>query len=57
MGVKRCSEDKNYSNVHNLLSGIKVQKDLNISDFVACIYDGKWWIGIILNVYMDEDDI
>jgi len=57
VGVKRCSEDDNYSIVHNLLSGIKVQKDLNISDFVACIYDGKWWIGIILNIYMDEDDI
>ena len=41
VGVKRCSEDENYSIVHNLLSGIKVQKDLNISDCVAYCYDGK----------------
>ena len=35
IGVKRCSEDENYSLKHNLLSKYYVPVDIKVSDYVA----------------------
>ena len=57
--VKRCSEDLEYSLKHNLL-GIQ-QKYTSIciesSDYVACVYESKWWVGLVIEVDRENQDV
>ena len=55
--MKRCSEDENYSLKHNLLSKYYVPVDIKVSDYVACVYDNNWWIGIACEVDEENNDI
>ena len=57
IGAKRCSEDEQYSLKHDLLQDQQVLKKVNAFEFVACLYDLKWWIGIALEVNDEEGDI
>ena len=57
--VKRCSEDLEYSLKHNLL-GIQ-QKHTSIciesSDYVACVYESKWWVGLVIEVDRENQNV
>ena len=57
VGAKRCSEDKQHALKHDLLQEEQVHKKVNVFDFVACLYDLKWWIGIAMDVNDEEGDI
>ena len=34
----------------------KVHIEVKMMDFVACTYDSKWWIGLVLEVNTNEQD-
>jgi len=44
------SEDTELTLVHNFNINSKVSHDFTILQYVACIYETKWWIGTILEI-------
>ena len=56
VAVKRCSDDNEYVLHQNLLHKPTVVK-VEISDFVACIYEQKWWIGIVTDIDSQQSDL
>ena len=57
--MKRCSkseiEDMRFDINKNLNIGHDIM-NLSQNQYVACIYDNNWWIGIIESVNDDEKD-
>ena len=53
--MKRTSEDKEPSYVHNFKNQTKQNFVVQVLDYVSCPYDNKWWMGIITNVDQEED--
>ena len=52
--MKRKSEDKEPSYVHNFKNQ-KQNSVVQVFDYVSCLYDNKWRVGIITNVDDEED--
>ncbi len=57
VGAKKCSENQEFYSKHNLLSKVDAPEGLHLCDFVACIYDKKWWVGFVLDVNDDDGDV
>ena len=55
--MKRTSEDKEPSYVHNLKNQTKQSSVVQVLEYVSCLYDNKWWMGIITNVDKEEEDV
>ena len=53
--MKRTSEDKEPPYVHNFKNQTKQNSVFQVLDYVSCLYDNKWWVGIIANV--DKEDV
>ena len=53
--MKRTSEDKKPSYVHNFKNQTKQNSVIQVLDYVSCLYDKKWWVGIIINVDKEKD--
>jgi len=54
----RCTKDIWYELVHDLCgSGNKEPIGTCIFDYVACIYDGTWWIGVVLEKNEEQLDV
>ena len=53
--MKRTSEDKEPSYVHNFKNQTKQNYVVQALDYVSCLHDNKWWVGIITNV--DKEDV
>ena len=51
--MKRTSQDKEPSYVHNFKNQTKLV--VQVLDYVSCLYDNKWPVGIITNV--DKEDV
>ena len=58
IAARRCSKDIQYDFVHDLYaSGNKEPISICIFDYVACIYDGTWWIFVVLEKNEEELDV
>ena len=55
--MKRTSEDKEPSYVHNFKNKTKQNYVVQVLDYLSCLYDNKWWVGIIINVDKEEEDV
>ena len=55
--MKRTSGDKEPSYVHNFKNQTKQNSVVQVLDYVSCLYDNKWWVGIITNVDKEEEDV
>jgi len=53
VAVKRCSEGKEFTLVHDFINKSKISHNYTVLQYVACVYEMKWWIGMI---YKDQDD-
>ena len=53
--MKRTSEDKEPSYAYNFKNQTKQNSVVQVLDYVSCLYDNKWWVGIITNV--DKEDV
>ena len=55
--TKRCSEDDDYVLTHNLYEhNESVIVELNSLDYFTCLYEQRWWVGIILEVDTEQGD-
>ena len=57
VGAKRCSDDTQYALVHNLLHQHAHEPAVNLSEYVCCVYDGRWFVGMILAINAENDDV
>ena len=53
------SEDKEFALEFDLVLGSKNQRaaKLAMSDFIVCLYDGHYWVGLIDEVDNENDDV
>ena len=59
IAYKRTSENDSFSGTHNFKGEIYkalTLKDVQENDFVACVYDDKWWIGMVEVINKEERD-
>ena len=57
IGMKRTSEDKELSYVHNFTNQTKQNSVVQVLDYLSYLYDNKWWVVIITNVDKEEEDV
>ncbi|XP_063604197.1 LOW QUALITY PROTEIN: uncharacterized protein LOC134779822 [Penaeus indicus] len=58
LAVKRCSEDQTYVLQHDVLGQTNIAMlDFEIFQYVACMYEGKWYVGIVMEVNQELNDI
>ena len=55
--MKRTSEDKEPSYVHNFKNQTKQSYVVQVLGYVSCLYDNRWWVGIITNVDKEEENL
>ena len=55
--MKRTSEGKEPSYVHNFKIQAKQNSVVQVLDYISCLYDNKWWVGVIANVDKEEVDV
>ena len=55
--MKRTSKDKEPSYVHSFKTQTKQNSLVQVLYYVSCLYDNKWWVGIITNVDKEEEDV
>ena len=55
--MKRTSEHKEPSYVHNFKSQTKQNSVCQVLACLSCQYDNKWWVGIMTNVDKEEEDV
>ena len=48
--VKRCSVQQAFTLSHNLSNDSNINLSFKPNQYVACIYDWYWWIGVIVTV-------
>ena len=48
--MERASGDKEPSYVNNIKNQTKQNSVGQVVDYASCLYDNKWWVGIITNV-------
>jgi len=56
IAVKRCSEDSLQTLVHDFKMKLHVTTDY-VLQYVACVYEAEWWVGIILEIDKDQGDV
>ena len=57
IAIKQCSEDKNYDLIYDFSIGTE-EKAVNFfaSGYVCCKWDNKIWIGMVLEIDMENKD-
>ena len=50
IGYKQTSEDSSFTGIHYFLNHSREDLQVAGNDYIACKYDGRWWIGLILEV-------
>ena len=55
VAVKRCSNDHSFVLQHNLHHQPSVVS-IDINDFISCLYEGTWWIGIVMEIDKEQND-
>ena len=50
IGYKRISEDSNFTGIYYFSNHGREDLQVAGNDYIACKYDGRWWIGLILEV-------
>ena len=51
------SWDEKNKNNHNFKSQTKGNSFGQVLGYVSCLYDNKWWVGIITNVDKEGEDV
>ena len=49
---KKMAEDESFNGTFLISGGSKVAQDdiiSDLSDYIAYLYGGKWWIGVVMN--------
>ena len=60
ISFKRTSEDTDVTGIFSFSderNDIPLVKDIKESDFVSCMYDNNWWIGLVQSVNIEEGDV
>ena len=58
IATKRCSEDGEIALVHSFISNTKVTEiEVFHFDFVCCLYEQQWWIGMVQDINKEEADV
>ena len=58
IAMKRCSEDENYDLIYNFSAGAETKiVQCVVSGYVCCKCDNKFWIGIVLEIDTENDDL
>ena len=59
ISYKRVSSDCQFTGTHNFFKTLVnvTINDIKIMSYVACIYDAKWWIGLVEEVDKCNNDI
>lgn len=55
LGMKRCSSDKDFVRRHNFAVPLEITQ-YDVLDYICCIYDNKWWIGVVLEAEEELSD-
>ena len=58
IATKRCSEDREIALVHNFNPNTTVT-DIEVFhfEFVCCLYEQQWWIGMVQDINKEEADV
>ena len=58
IAFKRCAEDESFAEMHNFLSTSQ-NADIHPKkqDFVASLYDEHWWVGLVVDVDTESNDV
>ena len=61
IAFKRCAEDESFAGSFNITGELEIKdvtiESIRLSEYVACTYDEKWWIGVIDEVSEVEQDV
>ena len=58
IATKRCSEDREIALVHSFIPNTTVAEiEVFHFDFVCCLYEQQWWIGMVQDINKEEADI
>ena len=60
ISFKRTSEDTDVTGTFSFSDetiGIPLVQDIKESDFISCIYDDHWWIGLVQSVDLEQGDV
>ena len=55
IATKRCSDDIPFVLQHNLYCQASVV-NVDINDFVSCLYENTWWIGLVMEIDNEQND-
>ena len=57
IAFKRVSIAESYSGTFSFVKPVIVcPSNIKVMDFLACKYDGNWWIGMVLEISNEEKD-
>jgi len=56
---KRVSDDSSFCGNHNFLSVAScfIASDIPLMKYVCCVYDSHWWIGLVVEIDVHENDL
>ena len=58
IATKRCSEDREIAFVHNFVPNTTVAEiEVFHFEFVCCLYEQQWWIGMVQDINKEEADV
>ena len=59
ISYKRVSNDSSLSGTNNFFEApVKFSaNDIKVMSYIACVYDEKWWVGLVEEVDKDNNDI
>ena len=61
IAFKRCAEDESFAGSYNITGELEIKdvtiESIRLSEYVACTYDEKCWIGVIDEVSEVEQDV
>ena len=57
ISYKRTAEDNNFKGCFSITGEKEISQYLpKKNDYVACLYDGKWWVSLVIDVSKEEED-
>ena len=57
IATKRCSEDGEIALVHSFSNTKIAEIKVFHFDFVCCLYEQQWWIGMVQDINKEEADV
>ena len=57
IATKRCSDDNSFVLIHSLYCQAFNVENVHINDFVSCLYENTWWIGLVMEIDNEQTDV